>query len=89
MNKENNFTRLSTTADPQLLLDSGPMLVREFNPKGELRFTGRKCITCGQEILDHWLRQGSGDYWCVREGGVSSEGIEGCKWDVNITVGEA
>jgi hypothetical protein len=73
---------VNETTDPQLLLDSGPMRLRDFNPKGVLRFTGRKCVTCDAEIMDHWLRQGSGDYWCEREGGAASEGITGCVWDV-------
>ncbi len=32
--------RLSPNDEPQLLLESGPMLLREFNPKGVLRFMG-------------------------------------------------
>lgn len=77
---ENN-TRLSADSEPQLLLQSGPMLIREFNPKGVLRFTGRKCITCGEEILDHWLRPNDdpdlrGEYWCQREGGSYSLGLQ-------------
>jgi hypothetical protein len=87
---EDKTTRLSTANEPQLLLESGPMLIREFNPKGILRFTGRKCITCGQEILDHWLRPADdpdlrGEYWCTKDGKQFSEGISDTVWDVNIS----
>ncbi len=78
---ENN-TRLSANTEPQLLLQSGPMLIREFNPKGVLRFTGRKCITCNTEILDHWLRSGSADYWCAKDGDQASDGITDCTIDI-------
>lgn len=70
--------------DPQLLLESGPMMLRDFNPKGILRFTGRKCVTCDGEIMDHWLRPNTnGEYWCQREGDQASEGITDCVWDVS------
>jgi hypothetical protein len=72
-----NTTRSSANTEPQLLLESGPMLLRDFNPKGVLRFTGRKCMTCGNEIMDHWLRSdGDGEYWCHREDGLFSQGME-------------
>ena len=72
--------RSSANTEPQLLLESGPMLLRDFNPKGILRFTGRKCMTCGGEILNHWLRTSDnadlkGLYWCERDGSQFSEGM--------------
>lgn len=80
-------TRSSDNPEPQLLLESGPMLLRDFNPKGVLRFSGRKCITCGAEIMDHWLRDDmdpslKGLYWCTRDGSMFSEGLDSTVWDV-------
>lgn len=77
----NDATRSSANTEPQSLLDSGPMMVRDFNPKGVLRFAGRKCVTCEDEIMDHWLRPADdpdlrGEYWCQREGGTFSLGLE-------------
>jgi hypothetical protein len=73
--------------DPQQLLESGPMLLRDFNPKGVLRFRGRKCVTCSGEIMDHWLRDNmdaslKGLYWCKRDGDTWSEGLNETVWDV-------
>lgn len=81
-------TRTSANTDPQLLLESGPMLLRDFNPKGVLRFMGRKCVTCGDEIMDHWLRHADdpdlrAEYWCTRDGNQFSEGISDCVFDVS------
>ncbi len=83
----------SPNTDPQLLLESGPMMLRDFNPKGVLRFMGRKCVTCGAEIMDHWLRPSDdadrkGLYWCTQEGPHYSEGIQGTVWDVPKGFGE-
>lgn len=77
----------SPSTDPQLLLESGPMMIRDFNPKGILRFTGRKCATCSGEILDHWLRDNldkslKGLYWCTKDGDRWSEGLTETVWDV-------
>lgn len=75
----------SPNTDPQLLLESGPMQLKDFNPKGVLRFAGRKCmnLSCGLEIMDHWLRPGGdGEYWCQREGGQYSLGITGGTVDI-------
>jgi len=73
----------SPNTEPQLLLESGPMMVRDFNPKGVLYWTGRKCLTCNGEILDHWLisfadPELKGRYWCDRDGKGWSGGIAGC-----------
>lgn len=78
----------SPNAEPQLLLESGPMLLKDFNPKGLLYWTGRKCITCGQEIMNHWLisyadPELKGRYWCDRDGNGWSEGISDCQYDVS------
>jgi hypothetical protein len=74
----------SPNTDPQLLLESGPMLIRDFNPKGVLYWTGRKCVTCEKEIMDHWLRKdGSGAYFCAETGPQESEGIADCIFDVS------
>ena len=76
-------TLSSGNIDPQLLLESGPMMIRDFNPKGVLYWTGRKCLTCGNEILDHWLlNNGLSDYYCDKLGQHVSEGIADTRWDV-------
>jgi len=77
----------SPNTDPQLLLESGPMMLRDFNPKGILRFAGRKCVTCSNEIMDHWLRNDidasiKGLYWCTRDGDEWSHGLDTTVWDV-------
>jgi hypothetical protein len=83
----NERTLSSANTEPQLLLESGPMLLCDFNPKGLLRFAGRKCITCGNEIMDHWLRPADdpdlrGEYWCTKDGNQFSQGIENCTIDL-------
>lgn len=81
-------TQSSANTDPQLLLESGPMMIRDFNPKGVLRFQGRKCVTCDGEIMDHWLRPNDdpdlrAEYWCTKDGNVFSQGITDCTIDVS------
>lgn len=81
------MTESSPNTEPQLLLESGPMLLRDFNPRGALRFQGRLCVTCGGEIMGHWLRDSpdpelKGLYWCSKDGERFSEGIEGCTVDL-------
>lgn len=80
-------TRSSANTEPQLLLESGPMLLKDFNPKGMLRFAGRKCVTCAGEIMDHWLRPADdadlrAEYWCSETGDQYSAGIADGVWDV-------
>lgn len=84
---DTQHTNSSPNTDPQLLLESGPMLLRDFNPKGVLRFQGRKCVTCHGEIMDHWLRPNDdpdlrGEYWCMRDGDQYSQGITDCTVDI-------
>jgi hypothetical protein len=86
-NMNDNQTRSSANTEPQLLLESGSMLLRDFNPKGVLRFAGRKCVTCGSEIMDHWLRPNDdpdlrAEYWCTKDGFIFSQGIADSTWDV-------
>jgi hypothetical protein len=74
------MTRSSANTEPQLLLESGPMLLKDFNPKGVLRFAGRKCVTCSGEIMEHWLRPSDdpdlrGEWWCTRDGDQFSQGL--------------
>ena len=69
------------TKTGRLLLADGPMMLREFNPRGVLHFMGRKCMTCGQEIMDHWLvphenQDMRSSYWCDRMGTLASQGME-------------
>ena len=69
-------TESSSLNEPQLLTESGPIQLKDFNPRGVLRFSGRKCVTCGGEIMDHWLRHGgNGEHFCFRDGGQISEGL--------------
>jgi len=80
-------TRSSANTDPQLLTESGPIMLRDFNPRGVLRFSGRKCVTCGAEIMDHWLlptltHGAAGTYWCDRDGRQASAGLADASWDV-------
>lgn len=80
-------TRLAAKDEPQLLLESGPMLLKDFNPKGVLRFAGRKCVTCDNEIMEHWLRPADdpdlrGEYWCSKDGDTFSQGITDCQMDI-------
>ncbi len=85
--KETIMSESSPNTDPQLLLESGPMLLKDFNPKGILYWTGRKCVTCHGEIMDHWLisfvdPELKSLYWCDREGKEFSEGISDCIYEV-------
>ena len=75
-------TRSSANTEPQLLLESGPMMLRDFNPRAVLRFQGRKCTTCQGEIMDHWLRSGSSEYWCFANQNQFSDGIDGGTVDI-------
>ena len=80
-------TRLSDIDEPQLLSENGGIMLRDFNPKAILHFQGRKCVTCGKEIMNHWLRHSDsadhqGRYWCSRTGNTYSEGITDCVWDI-------
>jgi hypothetical protein len=77
----NEQTRSSANTEPQLLSESGPIMLRDFNPKAVLRFTGRKCMTCKGEVLDHWIRHEDnpdlrGEYFCNKTGPQYSEGLE-------------
>lgn len=62
------------------LQETGSIFLHQFNPDGVEYFKGRKCVTCGEEIMDHMLYKGSDAYWCSAE--VESGGIEGCTVDV-------
>lgn len=73
-------TRSSANTEPQLLLDSGPLQLKDFNPRGMLRFAHRTCMTCGGKIMEHWLRPNDdpdlrAEYWCSRDGKQFSEGM--------------
>ena len=83
----NEQTRSSANTNPQLLTESGPIMLRDFNPKGVLRFSGRKCVTCGEEIMSHWLRHADdpdlrAEYWCSKDGNQFSQGITDCTVDI-------
>jgi len=82
-----DITRSNANTDPQLLTEGGPIMLRDFNPRGLLRFSGRKCVTCGDEIMNHWLRHSDdpdirAEYWCSKEGNQFSQGITDCQYDV-------
>jgi hypothetical protein len=81
------YARSSANTEPQLLLDSGPMMLRDFNPKGVLRFQNSKCVTCDGGIMDHWLRPNDdpdlrAEWWCTKDGNVFSQGITDGKIDI-------
>ena len=83
----NETTRSSDNPNPQLLSEEGGIQLRDFNPKAILRFQGRKCVTCENEILDHWIRFADdpdlrGEYWCSRNGDQFSQGIADGQWNV-------
>lgn len=62
------------------LEEVGSIVLRKFNPAGVDYFMGRKCVTCGNEIMDHTLRRGSDEYWCGAD--QTSEGINDCVYEV-------
>jgi hypothetical protein len=89
----NDQTGSSANTEPQLLSEEGGIKVRDFNPKAILRFTGRKCLTCGEEILDHWIRHSDdpdlrAEYWCSKNGNQFSEGLNETVWDVPEGLGK-
>ena len=62
------------------LLADGPVQLRDWNPKGILRFTGRLCLDCGGEIMDHWLKPNDNpdlryEYFCSKDGPTFSSGL--------------
>jgi hypothetical protein len=90
----NGKTESAPLNEPQLLTASGPILLRDFNPKGVLRFSGRKCMTCGNEIMDHWLRPVDdpdlrAEYWCTKDGNSFSQGLSETTWEVPEGFGNA
>lgn len=74
------------------LAENGIIRLDEYNPEGRERFAGRKCVTCGDEIMLHWLIDCADDdlksrYWCDINGNGWSEGITDCTYDVEgVTV---
>jgi hypothetical protein len=47
-----------------------------------------QCVTCGNEIMDHWLRHADdpdlrAEYWCTKEGSKFSLGLTETMWDVS------
>lgn len=82
-----NKTLSASKDEPQLLSQDGGIQLRHFNPKAILRFQGRKCVTCGGEIMDHWIRHADdpdlrSEYWCSKGGNQFSQGITDCTFDV-------
>ena len=67
---------------PRKLQEVGRLVLSEYNPEGMERFAGRKCVTCGDEIMGHWLRAGSQDYYCGEGSPQTSDGVTKCVWDV-------
>jgi len=73
-------TSSSANTDPQLLSEVGGIQLRDFNPKGMLRFGERVCRTCDGPIMDHWIIHSKdpdlrSEYWCNREGTRFSDGM--------------
>ena len=66
------------------LRTAGRIRLSEFNPEGVAYFKGRKCVTCEGPIMDHFLHDGSPEYWCPGYEGQFSEGINDCKHDVSM-----
>lgn len=91
MSDSQSKTQSSSKDEPQLLSEEGGIMLRDFNPKAILRFTGRKCVTCQGEILDHWIRYNDdpdlrGEYWCSKDGNQYSQGISDGQWDVSSEI---
>jgi hypothetical protein len=79
MNDEQT-TRSSANTEPQLLSENGGIQLKDFNPRGVLRFADRLCRTCNGPIMDHWLIHEKdpdlrAEYWCDREGTQFSQGM--------------
>lgn len=63
------------------LTASGPITLRELNPKAIARFDSRVCETCESPILGHWIIPNDDpelatSYWCDRLGTQASEGLK-------------
>ena len=63
------------------LEEKGWIALSDFNPGGVEYFKGRKCVTCGDEIMTHWLKRGSDVYWC--DGVMECGGITDCTFETN------
>lgn len=68
------------------LEEKGRILLSAYNPQGIEYFKDRKCLTCEQPIMGHWLRRGMKDYWCYENQNQFSDGIEGCVYEVDNVV---
>lgn len=64
------------------LQETGTIPLRIYNPDGVEYFKDRTCVTCGKEIMGHLLKRNSDAYWCDAWLEQASEGITGCKFDV-------
>ena len=76
-----DVTRSSANVDPQLLSEGDGIMLRDFNPKGMLRFGHRICMTCDGPIMSHWILYHKdtdlrAEYWCDHEGTRYSEGMK-------------
>ena len=61
----------------------GKIRLSLFNPEGMGRFSGRICVTCNGDIMDHWLRNdGTSNYFCTEDGSQTSDGIKDPIWDI-------
>lgn len=58
------------------LTADGPITLAELNPRAVLRFQDRVCETCEQPIMSHFIRRGSDEYWCSRDGDQFSAGLK-------------
>lgn len=65
------------------LEEMGQILLSEWNPAGVGYFARRLCVTCERPIMGHWLRKGSGEYWCHANQNQFSYGVDGCTKDVS------
>lgn len=60
---------------PRELKELGKIPLRYINPKGVERFDGRPCMTCGTNIMDHWILNGKDEFFCDRDGMRASAGM--------------
>ena len=70
----------------RMIKTEGRIRLFEWNPEGVAYFKDRKCVTCENPIMWHFLYDGSDNYWCPGWGNQISEGIDDCVYDIKDVV---